>query len=164
MLLESACSCLRATYWSQVLSGEWRCSWSSADRRCSNYIWLINNLIVYKGAAYIRDLTVIVTNTGKIDRYPNATKHDKPWNVCTFLWAQYTKGHHVLIVFYLKSAENFSRTNRCDQVISGCRKSYQMVRTYKLTIPKISSYILTPSKVFISIFPYLIQNAMNLLY
>ena len=58
MLLESACSCLCATYWSQVLSGEWRCSWSSADRRCSNYIWLINNLIAYKGATYIRDLTV----------------------------------------------------------------------------------------------------------
>ena len=60
MLLESACSCLRATYWSQVLSGEWRRSWSSADRRCSNYIWLINNLNAYKGASYIRDLTVVL--------------------------------------------------------------------------------------------------------
>ena len=58
MLLESACSCHCATYWSQVLSVEWRCSWSSADRRCSNYIWLINNLIGYKGASYITDLTV----------------------------------------------------------------------------------------------------------
>ena len=26
---------------------EWRCNWSSADRRCSNYIWVINNFIVY---------------------------------------------------------------------------------------------------------------------
>ena len=26
---------------------EWRCSWSSADRRCSNYIWVINSLIDY---------------------------------------------------------------------------------------------------------------------
>ena len=24
-----------------------RCSWSSADRRCSNYIWVINNFIAY---------------------------------------------------------------------------------------------------------------------
>ena len=32
-------------YWRQVLSREWRCSWSSADRRCSNYIWVINDLI-----------------------------------------------------------------------------------------------------------------------
>ena len=42
----------------QVLSREWRCSWSSADRRCSNYIWVIDNLIGYQGASYIRDLTV----------------------------------------------------------------------------------------------------------
>ena len=47
MFLISACSCLCAIYWSQVLNGEWRCSWSSADRRCFNYIWVINNLIAY---------------------------------------------------------------------------------------------------------------------
>ena len=58
MFLVSACSCLCAIYWSQVLSGEWKCIWSSADRRCSNYIWVINNLIAYKRASYIRDLTV----------------------------------------------------------------------------------------------------------
>ena len=46
MLLVSYCSCLYPIRWSQVLSWEWRCSWSSADRRCSNYIWVINNLIV----------------------------------------------------------------------------------------------------------------------
>ena len=38
-LLVSACSCLCAIYWSQVLNREWRCSWNSAERRCSNYIW-----------------------------------------------------------------------------------------------------------------------------
>ena len=36
---------LQMLYWSPVLSGEWRCSWSSTDRRCSNCIWVINNLI-----------------------------------------------------------------------------------------------------------------------
>ena len=35
------CSCFWSVHWSQVSSGGWRCSWSSADRRCSNYIWLI---------------------------------------------------------------------------------------------------------------------------
>ena len=30
-----------------VLSREWRCSWSSADRRCSNYIWVVDNFIAY---------------------------------------------------------------------------------------------------------------------
>ena len=42
-----------------MLSREWRCSWSSADRRCSNYIWVINNLIAQSSASYIRDLAVI---------------------------------------------------------------------------------------------------------
>ena len=58
MFLVSSRSCLRSIHWSQVLSWEWRCSWSSADRRCSNYIWVINNFIVYKGATYIRGFTV----------------------------------------------------------------------------------------------------------
>ena len=59
MLLVSYCSCLYPIRWSQVLSWEWRCSWSSADRRCSNYVLVINNLIAYQSASYIRDLTVI---------------------------------------------------------------------------------------------------------
>ena len=29
----------------EVLSRDWRCSWSSADRRCSSYIWVINHFI-----------------------------------------------------------------------------------------------------------------------
>ena len=39
---------------------EWRCSWSSADTRCSNYIWVISKFIAYEGEAYIRGLTVII--------------------------------------------------------------------------------------------------------
>ena len=61
MILVSSCSCLCPIYWSQVWSWEWRCSWSSADRRCSIYIWVINSLISYNGVAYIRDLTVTFT-------------------------------------------------------------------------------------------------------
>ena len=49
MFLILSCSCLCPIHWSQVLSREWRCSWSNAGRRCSNYIWVINNLIAYKG-------------------------------------------------------------------------------------------------------------------
>ena len=41
-----------------VLSWEWRCSWSRADRQCSIYIWVNNNFIAYKGAIYIRGLAV----------------------------------------------------------------------------------------------------------
>ena len=38
-------SCLCAIYWSPVLSQWWRSSWSSTDRQCSNYIWVITNLM-----------------------------------------------------------------------------------------------------------------------
>ena len=41
-----------------MLSRGWRCSWSSADRRCFNYIWVINRIIAYYSAAHIRGLTV----------------------------------------------------------------------------------------------------------
>ena len=68
MFLFSSCSCICATYWSQMLRWQWRCSWSSADRRCSNYIWVINNFIAHQGATYIRGLTVI-----QIDRCYNHT-------------------------------------------------------------------------------------------
>ena len=51
--LNSSCRCLCPIHWSQVLSLEWRCSWSSAHRRCSNYIEVISNFIAYKGVAYI---------------------------------------------------------------------------------------------------------------
>ena len=45
MFLASSCSCLCPIQWSQVLSREWRCSWSSAVRRCSNCSWVIDNFI-----------------------------------------------------------------------------------------------------------------------
>ena len=58
MILVWSCSCLCPIHWSQVLIREWRCSWSSTDRRCSNYIWVIHNIISCYGATYIRGLTV----------------------------------------------------------------------------------------------------------
>ena len=56
MFLGSSCSCLCPIQWSQVLSREWRRS----CRRCSNYIWVIDNVIAQKNkcASYIRDLMV----------------------------------------------------------------------------------------------------------
>ena len=59
MFLVSSCSCLCPIPRSQALSREWGYSWSSADRRCSNYIWVINSFIAYWGATYIRGLTVL---------------------------------------------------------------------------------------------------------
>ena len=54
---------LAFVHWSQVLSRQWRCSWSSADRRCSNYIWVINNFIACQGATCITGLTVVKTTS-----------------------------------------------------------------------------------------------------
>ena len=45
MFLILSCSCLCPNHCIQVFSWEWRCSWSSTDRRCSNYIWVINNFL-----------------------------------------------------------------------------------------------------------------------
>ena len=58
MFLVYSRSCLPSIHWSQVLSWEWRCSWSSAGRRYSNYIWVINNFDAYTGATYIRGFRV----------------------------------------------------------------------------------------------------------
>ena len=58
MLFVSPCRYLCPIHWSQVLSREWRWRCSTC-RRCSNYFWVINSFIAYKGAVWIRYLTVI---------------------------------------------------------------------------------------------------------
>ena len=63
MFVVSSFSWLFPICWSQVLRRKWRCSWSSADRWCSNYIWVVNNVIAYHGASYIRGFTVTIKIT-----------------------------------------------------------------------------------------------------
>ena len=58
MILISSCSCLCPIRWSQMWNWERRCCWSSAYRRCSNYIWVINIFIAYWGVTYSKELTV----------------------------------------------------------------------------------------------------------
>ena len=60
MILVLSCSCLCPIHWSKVVGREWRCSWSSASRKCSNYIGVINNFNAYWDVAYIRSLTCIL--------------------------------------------------------------------------------------------------------
>ena len=57
MCLVSLCSFLCPIHWIQVLSREWRCSWSSADRPCPNCVWMINNFVA-EGPSYINGLKV----------------------------------------------------------------------------------------------------------
>ena len=82
--LISSCSRLCPIPWNPVLSGEWRCSWSSADRRCSNYIWVINDLIVNWGAAYIRDFTVTEWTPLYLNDYTLSQHFDLFWSL--LLW------------------------------------------------------------------------------
>ena len=76
--LVSSCSCLCPIYWSQALSLEWRCSWSNADRRCSNYICVINNLIA-SGATYIRGLRLVLCKY--FPRYDDGIMKITIWSV-----------------------------------------------------------------------------------
>ena len=48
IFLVLSCNCLIPIHWSQVLSREWGCSWSIADRWWSNYIWVVSKFIVTK--------------------------------------------------------------------------------------------------------------------
>ena len=52
----------------QVLSREWRCSWSSDDRRCANCIWVICKFIAYEASSYIRYLGVLSLSPGERQR------------------------------------------------------------------------------------------------
>ena len=57
MFVVSSSWCFRPIHWNQVLSREWRCSWSSTDRRCSNCILMIQQLHCLLRCAYTRGLT-----------------------------------------------------------------------------------------------------------
>ena len=65
MFLFSSSRCLCPIHWSKVLSREWR--YSSADGRCSNYIWMIKNFIAYQCAAYIKGFIVFILLDHNLD-------------------------------------------------------------------------------------------------
>ena len=59
MIFVSAWSCFCPIHCNWLSRWEWRCRCSNADMRCSNYMWVIMNLIASYGAAYITDLMVV---------------------------------------------------------------------------------------------------------
>ena len=128
MFLVSSCSWLCPIQWSQVLSREWRCSWSSADRRCSNYIWVIDNCIAYQGASYIRDLMVCRESDDKVcSRFKNETS---TWEVkCSAC------RHWVIPSFCDKDGKNWtshslSEKNICQHIIPlGLNKIVNILQT-----------------------------------
>ena len=123
MIIISSCSRLCPIHWSQVLSREWRCSWSSADRRCSNYIWVIVNLIYNQGATYIRDLTVDVFGCLALMQY-NKVKlnwcHAMLWVKLAFHWNQADQRNLIIangLVILPKSDPNHRFFSPCDLAI-----------------------------------------------
>ena len=74
MIIVSSCSCLRPIDRSRVLSREWRCSWSSADRRCSNYIWWSTILLPTKVRLILETWRYTVTTQAHVHQnYCNVT-------------------------------------------------------------------------------------------
>ena len=111
MILVSSCSCLGPIHWSQVLSREWRCSWSSADRRCPNYIWGINNLIAYKGATYIRDLTVCIIEVITLpadDLAPTGARSSASTVIPNSIYHRYTRPtlKGLISIIYMNTGSN----------------------------------------------------------
>ena len=84
MFLVSSCSCVCPIHWNQVLSREWRCSWSIGGRRCSN--WVINNFIACKDAAYIKYLQVFFEWRILIFTLVGSYKHPKMKITCSGDW------------------------------------------------------------------------------
>ena len=58
MVLVLSYSCFVPIHWNQMFSQDWRCSWTNACMRGSNYIWVISIFIAYWATSYIRGLTV----------------------------------------------------------------------------------------------------------
>ena len=75
--LKDSCTVLRLSLpnpLSQMWSREWRCSWSSAARRCSNYIWVIDNVIAYWGALISEVLRLFSSFCDSICTLKNKTR------------------------------------------------------------------------------------------
>ena len=69
-------TCLRVAW--HLKSPEHQQAWywlCSADWRCSNCIWVINNYIAYEGAAYIRGLTVIIQSVSSWAPFQYLLRH-----------------------------------------------------------------------------------------
>ena len=92
MFLPSSWSCLSPIHWSQILSGEWRCSWSSTDRRYSSYIWLINK-------ANLRDL-IAATGLVILLELDQNRQFFSPWDL--EIWWMTPKNNRAPLLCYFK--------------------------------------------------------------
>ena len=139
MFLVSPCSCLCPIHWSQVSSWEWRCSWSSADRRCSNHIRVINNYIAYYGAAYIRSFTVCYDIFHNPDKWRNLASLLRQTNaatsfdvIMTLLLSIVSTGNMYLrfrLSFKFRTVSQFPTGTRRNNVIMTSKRCRDVVST-----------------------------------
>ena len=122
-----------------MLSREWRCSWSSADRRCSNYIRVISNLIAYQCASYIRDLTVYgivawalaVRNCSQVNATePQATMWECWPSLCCHMA---TLGHNLLML----SALQCILMSDYDMYLGKCKKEFTCIFFQTIPLTKV---------------------------
>ena len=99
MILVASCTYLCPIRWSLVLGREWKCSWSSTDRRCSNHIWVINKIIVDQGAIYIRCLTVRASKLGH--------HWFRLWPIACFVWKHYLDQCWLIVGNVLETEKTF---------------------------------------------------------
>ena len=95
MFFVSICSYFSPVHWSHVLSRERRCSWSSADGRCFNYIWVINKCIACSGAAsYIRDMTTYED----FNRASANSWFERGCTLLDFVWEDFDSAKHIILL------------------------------------------------------------------
>ena len=116
-----SCGCLRPIHLSQMLSLEWRYSRSRAKRRCSNYIWVINNFIAYKGATYIRSLTVRVFLLQAI--MANTCRYIHPWEQMLYN-EPYNWNIKIVAVTIFSSMQGWKDVKSQPQTFQGALNSY----------------------------------------
>ena len=136
MSLVSACSCLCEIYWSQVLSWEWRCSWSSVDRRCSaTSDQQFNCLLKW---SYIRELTVLF---GSHFRFG--------WAVILDLWRHYGPR-----VFRSRDFLSRNRKREISRVLVHCDNKPLSKQRIQLSRPNVRYYVSLKIKWYIYIHIY----------
>ena len=137
MSLVSACSCLCEIYWSQVLSWEWRCSWSSVDRRCSaTSDQQFNCLLKW---SYIRELTVLF---GSHFRFG--------WAVILDLWRHYGPR-----VFRSRDFLSRNRKREISHVLVHCDNKPLSKQRIQLSRPNVRYYVSLKIKWYIYIYIFI---------
>ena len=130
MLLVSSCSCLCPIHWSQVLSREWRCSWSSAD------------LMMPYNATEIEHLLFKVWVASY---YQPRWLTEPTMNQCEWGWCAIK-----IKIKHLRYGKSFEICNNVWCILVFSCMGQQGTKTYDVTIPKHTQKLNTVKCIFCS--------------